>query len=170
METNPYRYDTYPSFGNSQQQSHAARVRLAPGEGSVLSGRFHTEAGAQKSSVVGKMPKARALALAQKLKRGVVVASVLGFGAISGLIAFQQSAAATATTSSTTSNSSQSSQSNSPSSSSSQDSGSFWGQQGRNNFGDQNSSQGSGVSNSSSQGTNNGSSGSSQPVSGTHTS
>ena len=101
----------------------------------------------QKSRAPEKMPKARALALANTLKRWLAIASIVGFGTFGGLVALHQVSSTTTTSQSTSTNSS--------SSSSSQNSNGFFKQQGGNT---------SGTSSSSS------SSSSSAPVSGTHTS
>jgi hypothetical protein len=95
-----------------------------------------------------KMPKARALALANTLKRWLAVASIMVFGTFGGLVALHQIGTTTQT-------SSGSSNTNSSSSSSSQNSNSYFNQQGGNTSGTSSSS-----TNSSS----------STPVSGTHTS
>src|SRR5258708_4954680 len=62
-----------------------------------------------------RMPKAQALALAQKFKRGIVVASILCFGTVGGLVinqttvtAAQQSTSSTTSTNQSTTNQSSS--------------------------------------------------------------
>jgi hypothetical protein len=90
------------------------------------------------------MPRARALALTNTLKRWLVIASIVGFGAFGGLVAFHQVGTTASQTSSTSSNT------NSTSSSSSQNSNNFLNQQGGNTSGTSSSS--------------------STPVTGTHTS
>jgi hypothetical protein len=156
METNPYQYDTTLPWMPQQNQVYAgedvtprtAQQRLPRPQSQ---GRSQSSAG-QKPGAAGKMPKARALALANTLKRWLAVASIVGFGTISGLAAFHQVGT---TSSQSTQSSSGSSKTNSTSSSSSQNSNNFLNQQGGNT---------SGTSSSSS------SSSSSTPVTGTSTS
>src|SRR5579872_1770326 len=124
---------------------------------------------AQKPKAPEKMPKARALALANRLKRGLAIASIVGFGAFGGLVALHQvgtsSSSSTPTSSgSSSTNSSNSTNSSSSSSSSSQNSNNFLNQQGGNTSGTSSSSSNSGSTNSSS------SSSSSSTVTGTHSS
>jgi hypothetical protein len=156
METNPYQYDTSLPWMPQQNQVYAgedvtpqtAQQRLPRPQSQ---GRSQSSAG-QRPRAAEKMPKARALALANTLKRWLAVASIVGFCTISGLAAFHQ--VGTTSTQSTQS-SSGSSKTNSTSSSSSQNSNNFLNQQGGNT---------SGTSSSSS------SSSSSTPVTGTSTS
>jgi hypothetical protein len=106
----------------------------------------------QKPRAPEKMPKARALALANALKRWLAVASILGFGTLGGLVALHQ----VGTTSIQSTQFSSGSSNTSPTSStSSQTSDNFLKQQGGNTSGTNSSS----TSNSSS-----------TPVSGTSTS
>ena len=74
-----------------------------------------------------KMPKQRVLALANTLKRGLAIASIVGFGTFGGLVAFHQ-------VGTTTQTSSASSQTKSTSSSSSNNNN-FLNQQGANTNG-----------------------------------
>jgi hypothetical protein len=119
----------------------------------------------QKAKQPERMPKAQALALADRFKKSLMVASVLGFGVFSGLAAYHQIATTTTTTaatstssgssqatsttttspSTTSQNNSSSTSSNSDSSSSSNSSSDNSGflQQGGNNVSSSNSSQGS---------------------------
>ncbi|HLL79860.1 MAG TPA: hypothetical protein VKT25_10190 [Ktedonobacteraceae bacterium] len=114
----------------------------------------------QKPKAPEKMPKAKAMALATRMKKGLVVASVIGFGMISGLAGFHQVGS---TTTSSTSSSTPSS-SSTKSSSSSQNSSNYLKQNSSSsNFGSSSSSSSSNSSSSSS-------SSSSSPVSGTSTS
>lgn len=103
-----------------------------------------------------RMTKARALELVRKFKQSLVVASIISFGSISGLVAYHQIATTTATnsTSSTTSQSTSSSSSSSTNSSSSNNntssssnsnsstssSGGYFNQHSSNNFGSSSSS------------------------------
>jgi hypothetical protein len=107
----------------------------------------------QKPKTPEKMPKAKAMSLATTLKKWAVVASVVGFGTISGLAGFHQ-VSTTATTSSGTSQNSSSTKSSSSTQSSS-------------NYLKQNSSSGSNFGSSSSS---SGTTSSSSSVSGTSTS
>jgi hypothetical protein len=101
-----------------------------------------------------KMPKARVLALTNTLKKWLAIASIVGFGTLSGLVAFHQ----VGTT--TTQTSSGSSKTNSTTNSSSNNSNSFLQQQGGNTGGTSSSSTTSSSTSSSS----------STPVTGTGTS
>jgi len=162
METNPYEYDTTVPWRPQQNQLYEGRyanARTGQIRPPVLQNQ-RSQPGNGKPRPPEKMPKARALALAHRLKRWLAVASVVSFGTFSGLVAFHH-VGSTTTASQSTSTSSQSSAKTSSSNSSSQNSSSFLKQKGGNNLG----------SSSSSQGSTSGSSSSSQtPVSGTHTS
>src|SRR5260370_19201467 len=118
METNLYEYDTTlpwipqqnqiyqnkTAAKNEQQFSQSQNQKLQyPGAG-------------QKPGTQVKMPKARALALANSLKRLLAVASILGFGMFSSLVAMQH--VSTTTTQSTQSKSGSSNTSSKSSSSS----------------------------------------------------
>ena len=81
-----------------------------------------------------KMPKARVLALTNTLKKWLAIASIVGFGTLSGLVAFHQ----VGTTATQTS--SGSSKTNSTTNSSSNNSNSFLQQQGGNTGGTSSSS------------------------------
>ena len=154
METNPYEYDTTVPWRPQQNQlyegryanAHTSQIRPP-----VLQNQ-RPQPGNGKPRPPEKMPKARALALANTLKRWLAIASIVGFGTFGGLVALHQVSSTTTTSQSTSTNSS--------SSSSSQNSNSFFKQQGGNT---------SGTSSSSSSSSSTGSS-SSTPVSGTHTS
>ena len=152
METNPYQYDTSLPWMPQQNQVYAgedvtpqtAQQRLPRPQSQ---GRSQSSAG-QRPRAAEKMPKARALALANTLKRWLAVASIVGFGTISGLAAFHQ--VGTTSTQSTQSSSG----------SSSQNSNNFLNQQGGNTSGTSSSSTNSSSTSSSS----------STPVTGTSTS
>jgi hypothetical protein len=157
METNPYQYDTSLPWMPQQNQIYAGEGVAPQAAPQQRLPRSQNQGGPQKGAgqkprAAQKMPKARALALANTLKRWLAVASIVGFGTISGLAAFHQ--VGTTSTQSTQS-SSGSSKTNATSSSSSQNSNNFLNQQGGNT---------SGTSSSSS------SSSSSTPVTGTSTS
>jgi hypothetical protein len=73
-----------------------------------------------------RMPKAQALVLAQKFKRGLVIASILCFGTVGGLVmSHTTGSTAQQTTSSTPSTTPSSSQSSSSQSSSQQQGGGY---------------------------------------------
>ena len=134
METNLKEYDTRASWMPQQNQPYEGRVltsqdgrqQLARPQNPVLP----QGSVGQKPRAPEKMPKTRALALANKLKRWLAIASIAGFGAFGGLVALHQ-VGTTATTSQTSSTSSQTS--------SSQNNNSFL-NQGGNNFGTSSSS------------------------------
>ena len=165
METNPYEYDTTVPWRPQQNQLYEGRYASARSgqiRPPVLQNQ-RPQPGNGKPRPPEKMPKARALALAHRLKRWLAIASVVSFGTFSGLVAFHNVGSTTTASQST---------STSSSNSSSQNSSSFLKQKGGNNLGSSSSSQGStSGSSSSSQGSTSGSSSSSQtPVSGTQTS
>ncbi len=145
MATNPYNYDTTAPWIPQQNQLYGGRdvtAHTSQQRAPVLRNqRLPQTGGERKPRAPEKMPKARALALARTLKRWLVVASIVGFGTFSGLVAFHQIGSTTAASQST-STSSGSSHSTSSSNSSSQNSNSFL-NQGGNNFGSSSSSQGS---------------------------
>ena len=159
METNPYKYDRTQPWTPQQNQLYQ-NTPMGPNEQQLLQSQNQKslQRGAgQKPGMQAKMPKARALALANSLKRSLAVASIIGFGMFGGLVAMHQ--VSTTTTPSTQSTSGSSNKS-STSSSSSQNSNNFLKQQGGNTSGTSSSS-----SSSSSR-----SSSSSTPVTGTSTS
>ena len=103
---------------------------------------------AQQKQHQARLSKAQALALVQKLKRWIVVASFLSFGTVSGLVMThavgtqaQAQQNTTSTTTSTSSSTPSSSTSSSNTTSSNQSSGSFLQQQGGSSFGSSSSSQ-----------------------------
>jgi hypothetical protein len=156
METNPYEYDrTLPWTPQQIQlfQSGPAAVQDTqpqlprPQNQGVLK-----QSAGQKPKAPQKMPKVRALALANMLKRGLAVASIVAFGTFGGLVALHEVGT---TTVQSTQSSSGSSTTISTSSSSSQNSNNFLKQQGGNTGGTSSSST---------------STSSSTPVTGTHTS
>ncbi len=107
----------------------------------------------QQPKAPQKMPKERAMTLANRFKRAFAILSIVGFGTFSGLVALHQ-VSSTAATQST-----QSSSGSSSTNSSSQSSNNFLNQQGGNTGGTSSSSSSSSTSSSSS-----------STVSGTHTS
>jgi hypothetical protein len=134
METNPYEYVRTPS-GRPQQNQFYQNKPAAQNEQQTI------QSQKQKSSQHGvgnkpgtqvKMPKARALALANTLKRTLAVASIIGFGMFGGLVAMHQvNTTSTQSTQSTSGSSNTSSNQNS----SSQNSNNFFNQQGGNTSG-----------------------------------
>ena len=138
MEKNLYDYGTTVQGTPQQNQLYEGRFVSAQ-VGQQLSRpqnqRLSQHGVSQKPRAPEKMPKARALALAKTLKRGLVVASIVGFGTFSGLVALHQ----VGTTASQSTKTSSGSSTNSTSNSSSQNSNSFL-NQGGNNLGSSTSS------------------------------
>jgi cytoskeletal protein RodZ len=154
METNPYKYDKTQPWIPQQNQLYQNKP-MAENEQQLIQSqnqKMPQRNVGQKPGTQVKMPKARALALANTLKRTLAVASIIGFGMFGGLVAMHQ--VGTTTTQSTQSTSG-SSNTSSNSNSSSQNSNNFLNQQGGNT---------SGTSSTSSNST------SSTPVTGTSTS
>ena len=135
METNPYKYDTalpwIPQQNQvSKQGSNTPQIsqqQLPRTHRSLLQHNM-----GQKPRVPEKMSKARALTLANTLKRTLAVASIIGFGMFGGLVAMHQ---VNTTTTQSTQSTSGSSNTSSKSSSSSQNSNNFFNQQGGNTSG-----------------------------------
>ena len=155
METHPYEYDRTLSGTPQQNQFYQNRLVTVQNEQRLPRPQnqgLPKHSVGQKPRAPEKMPKARALALANTLKRWLAVASIVGFGTFGGLVALHQVGT---TASQSTQSSSGSSNTSSTSSSSSQNSNNFLNQQGGNTSGTSSSST---------------SSSSSTPVSGTHTS
>jgi hypothetical protein len=158
MEPNPYEYNNYKHFNPLPQQSQGF---VGENAGAPTSSQHSTNppdqrsVQAQKARTPERMPKARAQALARRFKRWVAVASIVGFGTLSGVIAYHQLSTTTATTQTSASASSTTTPAtvtpSATASSSSQDSNSNSSgilQQGGNNFG-QNGSSSSAVTGSS---------------------
>jgi hypothetical protein len=133
MDTNPYDRNSqwtpqqHQVFQNKPVEAQNSQQSLQP-----QNQKLPQRSGGQKPGTQAKMPKARALALANALKRTLAVASIIGFGMFGGLVAMHQ--VGTTTTSSTQSTSG-SSNTSSKSNSSSQNSNSFLNQQGGNTSG-----------------------------------
>src|SRR5579859_7677330 len=89
---------------------------------------MHSNLNDKNKSASQKMPKQRVLALANMLKRGLAIASIMSFGTFGGLVAFHQIGTSTQTSSAT-------SQTKSTTSSSSKNNNSFLKQQGANTSG-----------------------------------
>ncbi len=143
METNPYEYDRTIPWIPQQNQPYEGRYvtdRASQQRSPDLQNQRPQQRSVdQKPKPPERMPKARALALARTLKKGLVIASLVSFGAFSGLVAYHQ----VGTTTTANHTSSGSSQATPASTSSPQNSNGFFNQQGGNNFGSSNSSQGS---------------------------
>ena len=139
METKLKNYDTHASWIPQQNQLYedryaSARIgqqRLPRPQNQELAQRV----AGQKPAALAKMPKARALALARVFKKWLVVASIVGFGTFSGLVAQHQVGTAASQSTQTSSGSSTTSTTTSTSSSSSQNSNSFLNQKGNNTSG-----------------------------------
>jgi hypothetical protein len=136
METNPYEYDTtLPWMPHQNEVNRTVILNVQIGQQQLSqsqSQRVPQRGIGQKPETQVKMPKARALALANSLKRFLAVVSIVGFGMFGGLVAMHQ--VSTSTTQSTQSTSG-SSNTSSKSSSSSQNSNNFFNQQGGNTRG-----------------------------------
>ena len=160
METNPYEYDRTPPWTPQQNQFYQNKPAATQNEQQLSqsqSQKLPQRGIGQKPGTQVKMPKARALALANSLKRLLAVASIVGFGMFGGLVAMHQ---VSTTTTQSTQSTSGASNTSSKSSSSSQNSNNFLNQQGGNTSGTSSSSTSSSSTNSSS----------STPVTGTSTS
>src|SRR5260370_7291231 len=125
METNRYDYNTTVQWTPQQNQfyeggyvTRQARQQQFP---RTRNPRTSQSAAGQKPRAPEKMPKARALALAHTFKKWLVVASIVGFGAFSGLAALHQ----VGTTASQSTKTSSGSSTTSTSSSASQNSSTF---------------------------------------------
>jgi hypothetical protein len=119
METNPKDYDRRVAWISQQNQPSKTNIVRAQ-DGQQQDSRSQNPGRArQKTRPPQKMPRAQAQALANKLKRGLAVSSIMGFGAFSGLVALHQVGSTTTQTTSV----------------SSQNSKSILKQQGGNNFG-----------------------------------
>jgi hypothetical protein len=154
MEMNPYEYNRTQPWVPQQDQLYPYKP-MAENEQQLKQSQNHKMPQrnvGQKPGTQVKMPKARALALANTLKRTLAVASIIGFGMFGGLVAMHQ---VNTTTTQSTQSTSGSSNTSSNSNSSSQNSNNFLNQQGGNT---------SGTSSTSSNST------SSTPVTGTSTS
>ncbi len=92
METNPKDYDRRVSWISQQNQpSTAGPVTAQDAQQQHSRPQNPGPRGAgQKKRPPQKMPRARAQALATKLKRGLAISSIVGFGAFSGLVALHQ--------------------------------------------------------------------------------
>src|SRR5450759_1488225 len=137
METNMRNYNSRTSWIPPQNQPYQGRYVVTSQEGyqqfaQPQNPALTQRAVDQKPKAPEKMPKARAMALANTLKRWLGIASIVGFGTFGGLVALHQVGT---TTSQSTQSSSGSSSTNSSSSSSSQNSSSFLQQQGGNTSG-----------------------------------
>ena len=168
MHTNQYDYDTRAPWIPPQNQLYSGRYVTSPDGRPQVAPQAQPQHPTQmqrptvkKPKAPQKMPRERAMALANWFKRAFAIVSLIGFGTLSGLVAFHQvgAVAAQSTQGSSGSSSSNSSNSSNSTNSSSQSSNNFLNQQGGNTGGTSSSSSSS-SSNSSSSST----------VSGTHTS
>lgn len=161
MGMNPYEYDSQVQWTPPQNQIYqdtSTTARTGREQSPVLPNQSIAQKGAdQKPKQPARMPKARTLAIAHKLKNWIVVASILSFGTFSGLAAFHQ----VSTTATSTSSQQSSKTTQSTSSTSSSSSNSFLNQNGGNNLGTSTSTQGT---------TSGSSTSSSAPVTGSSTS
>ena len=140
METNPYEYDRTPPWTPQQNQFYQKKPTAAQNEQLLSQSenqKLLQRGVGQKPGTQVKMPKARALALANTLKKTLAVASIVGFGMFGGLVAMHQ---VSTTTNQSTQSTSGSSTTSSKSSSSSQNSNNFLNQQGGNTSGTSSSS------------------------------
>jgi hypothetical protein len=141
MEINPYEYNTnLPRIPQQNQVNEAGVVNTQFSQQQLSQSKnqgLPQRNDGQKPRAPEKMPKARALALANMLKRWLAVASIVGFGTFGGLVALHQIGN---TTTQSTQSSSGASKTNSTSSSSSQNSNNFLKQQGGNTSGTSSSS------------------------------
>lgn len=133
LETNPYEYNRTPPWTTQQNQFYQNKPAAVQNEQQFLQShnqKLSQRSVGQRPGTQVKMTKARALALADALKRTLAVASIIGFGMFGGLVAMHQ---VSTTTSQSTSGSSNTS-------SSSQNSNNFFNQQGGNTSGTNNTS------------------------------
>jgi hypothetical protein len=146
METKPYEYeyDKPIPWIPQQNQFYTGRdvtARTSQQFSDLQKQRLQQRGEGQKPKPAERMSKAKALALVSTLKRGLIIASLVSFGAFSGLVAYHQVGTTANQTNQAKQTSSGSSQVTPTTSSSSQDSNGFFKQQGGNNFGSSNSSQ-----------------------------
>ncbi len=134
METNPYIYDRI------QHQNQVYQNKPVAENGQKLIQKTQQSSVGKKPGTPAKMPKERALALANTLKRTLAVASIIGFGMFGGLVAMHQVGI---TTTQSTQSTSSSSNTSSNSTSSSQNSNNFFNQQGGNTSGTSSTTTGS---------------------------
>lgn len=162
METSPYNYDRIQPWTPQQNQLYQ-NGPVAQNEPQLIQSQHQKlpqRGTGQKPGMQAKMPKARALALANSLKRSLAVASIIGFGMFGGLVAMHQVSTTTTQSTQSAKSTSGSSHTSSNSNSSSQNSNSFFNQQGGNTSGTSSSTSNSSSSNNTT----------STPVTGTSTS
>jgi len=132
VETNPYEYDSTVPWIPQQNQLHEGRyVSAHPSQqpSALQNQRLQQRGGDQKRKSPERMPKAQALDLVRVYKKRLVVASLVVFGLLSGLVAYHQVGT---TTNQVQSGPSQVAPGTQPSS------GGFFDQQGGSNFGSSN--------------------------------
>lgn len=158
MQKNPYEYDTSMSWQTPQHQQYAGGYPAYQRPAALQAQRPGPAGRGTPPKPPARMPKVRALALAQALKRGFVVVSLTAFALFSGLVAYHQASATTAQKSSSSAQATPTTTSSS--------------QQGSNGFFNQQEGNNLGTNTSSSQGTSGGSNGNSgsAPSSGSHVS
>ena len=135
METNPYEYNRTTTWTSQQNQLYQNKPGAARNGQQLLQSqnqKLPRRSVGQKPGTQVKMPKARALALANTFKRMLAVASIIGFGMFGGLVAMHH---VSTTTTQSTQSTSGSTNTSSKSSSSSQNSNNFFNQQGGNTSG-----------------------------------
>src|SRR5437016_5733698 len=82
-QQNQWTEGRYITTGNSQQRPSVLETSMQ-----------QLRDGDQKLRLVGRMSKAEALALVNKFKQWLIIASLVTFGVFSGLVAYQQADAA----------------------------------------------------------------------------
>ena len=93
MERNPYEYERAVPWIPQQNRLSEARyipVRPTPQLTALQYQEWQQRVQDQKPRLQERMPKARALELAQTYKKRIVFASLVVFGLLSGLVAYHQ--------------------------------------------------------------------------------
>ena len=144
MQTNLNDYDTHASWIPAQNQPYTGQY-VASQNGGQQFMRPQNPAPTprptgQKPKGLLKMPKAQTMTLANKFKKGVTIASIVGFGVFSGLVSLHQVSTTAAQSTQTSSGSSSTNSSNTSPQSSSQNNNNFFNQQGGNTGGTSSSS------------------------------
>lgn len=132
METNPYEYDRpLPWIPQENRQNEARYIQARPGHepSAKQYQEWQQRVQEHKPRPQERMPKARALELVSLFKKRLIVASLVLFGLLSGLVAYHQVGAAA--------NQGQVDPSQSAPATQPSDGG-FFNQQGGNNFGSSN--------------------------------
>ncbi|HEX9135152.1 MAG TPA: hypothetical protein VF844_22930 [Ktedonobacteraceae bacterium] len=132
METNPYEYDRpLPWIPQENRLDEASYIPARPAHqpSALQYQEWQQRVQGQKPRLQERMPKARALELVSVYKKRLIVASLVVFGLLSGLVAYHQAGAAA---NQGQVDPSQSAPATQPSN------GGFFDQQGGNNFGSNN--------------------------------